>query len=86
MVAEADAPTWEASFQEFHARFARFFFRAEVRQRRCERAFGGRRFASLDRRSGCAGFLPRCVQQQKVRCQVSARPAQSTIRKRLYRV
>jgi SRSO17 transposase len=33
MVTEADAPAWEAAFQEFHARFARFFFRAEVRQR-----------------------------------------------------
>jgi len=33
MVVEADTAVWEAAFLEFHARFAPFFFRAEVRQR-----------------------------------------------------
>ncbi len=33
MVVEADTAMWEAAFLEFHARFAPFFFRAEVRQR-----------------------------------------------------
>jgi SRSO17 transposase len=33
MVAATDQAAWEAGFQEFHARFGRFFFRAEVRQR-----------------------------------------------------
>jgi SRSO17 transposase len=33
MAAQADAAVWETAFQEFHARFASFFYRAEVRQR-----------------------------------------------------
>lgn len=33
VLADVESEAWEAAFQEFHARFAPFFFRAEVRQR-----------------------------------------------------